>query len=125
MLAEAREGSLIRSSHLEGGEPDVNIVELLFGNNVRIATSLFGTSIGKIEAGYQADLAIYDYHPRTEMIQSNLAAHLLFGLGSPCDVMTGGEFRIRDGRLVHDNEEDIFQRASSASKRLWAAMQAG
>ncbi|MFQ6613839.1 MAG: amidohydrolase family protein, partial [Fidelibacterota bacterium] len=61
LLREAREGNLIRSSHLTGGIPNVNLLRALFFNNPRIATHLFGKKIGRLEPGYQADLAIYNY----------------------------------------------------------------
>lgn len=123
MLAEAKEGTLIRSSHLPGGAGNVNYLELLFKNNAEIATRLFGRKIGKVEEGYSADLAIYDYHPRTEINGDNWGGHLLFGFAKPTDVITNGIFRIKDCTLVSVNESDILENAAKQAKNLWNAME--
>ena len=56
MLREAKEGMLIRSSHLPGGASSPDYMQLLFKNNPEIASKLFGRKIGRIMPGYQADL---------------------------------------------------------------------
>ena len=122
MLKEAKEGSLIRSSHLQGGKNSVNYDELLFKNNPAIASNLFGLKIGKIDPGYAADLAIFDYHPKTELHENNCIGHILFGLEKPSDVMTRGEFRIRDDKCVTLDAEKIRNNAENQSKRLWLRM---
>ncbi len=124
MLAEAKEGALIRSSHQGGGETGVDYLGLLFYNNAELATRLFGRPLGRLSPGHQADLAIYDYHPRTAITADNWAAHLLFGLGLPREVMVQGCFRLYDGELVETNESEIRQRARKQSARLWRKMQA-
>lgn len=122
MLAEAKQGTLIRSSHLSGNAENVNYLDLLFGNNPRIADHLFGRKLGCILPGYQADLAIFDYEPRTAMTESNLQGHLLFGLGKPTDVMTRGRFRIRDSKFVDVSEEEVREKGRVQSIRLWEKM---
>lgn len=122
MLAEAKEGTLIRSSHLSGEEASVNYLELLFGNNPVIATRLFGRKIGRLKPGYRADLAIYDYEPRTKIHAENWIGHVLFGMSRPADVMTGGEFKIRDYKFTDINEDAIFRNSRIQSERLWNRM---
>lgn len=123
MLSEARAGTLIAASHLKGDEPGIDYLELLFKNNPAIASQQFGRPLGNIVIGCQADLAIYDYFPRTALTGNNMAGHILFGLGQPSSVMTRGEFRIRDGKLVNGSESDILKRAQAGSQRLWQLMQ--
>jgi cytosine/adenosine deaminase-related metal-dependent hydrolase len=123
MLAEAREGIMIRSAQTGGDEPMANYLELLFHHNAAIATRLFGHPIGRIESGYQADLAVYDYYPRTEVHPANLGSHILNGLTHPCHVLTRGEYRVRDYTLVQEDEGEAAARARTASTQLWAAMQ--
>ena len=127
MLREAKEGMLIRSSHLEGGKDSVDYMELLFKNNAEIASNLFSGSIGgSIKLGYilpayQADLAIFDYLPRTPISESTIFGNIFFGLNSlPSDVMTRGEFRIRDYQLLEVLEEEIKANAIEQSKNLWS-----
>jgi cytosine/adenosine deaminase-related metal-dependent hydrolase len=122
MLREAREGALIRSSHLPGGAPNADYGAMLFEHNPAIASRLFGCRLGHIIPGYRADLAIYDYHPRTEINETNMLGHMLYGLELPCHVMTRGEFRIRDGEFVQVDEGEVLENAVRQSARLWAAM---
>ncbi len=119
ILSEVKEGTLIRSSHLKGGEPGVDYLQLVFSNNPRIASRMFGETIGEIRIGAPADLVFYDYHPRTELHAGNWKGHVLFGFGTPSDVMTAGEFRIRN----HEFQDPIFERipafARKQSIELW------
>ena len=122
MLAEAKEGSLIRSSHLPGGAPGVNYAELLFKNNPAIATKLFNRKIGKLDPGYSADLAIFDYHPKTQFHADNWIGHTLFGMNKPRDVMIAGQFRIRESKLIDLNENSIQINAAEQAQYLWKTM---
>ncbi|MCH7764818.1 MAG: amidohydrolase family protein [Candidatus Marinimicrobia bacterium] len=122
MLAEAKEGTLIRSSHLPGGSPSVNYTELLFKNNPAIATKLFNRKIGKLDPGYSADLAIFHYHPRTEININNWIGHTLFGMDKPSDVVTAGKFRIRNFKFTEISEKEILNNAQVQSSRLWKRM---
>ncbi len=122
MLAEAKEGTLIRSSHLKGGTDNIDYAELLFKHNPRIAGRLFGRDIGLIAPGCQADLAVYRCRTGTPVNKANLAGHLLFGWGLPTDVMTRGRFRIRNQKFVNLSEEDVLSNARIQSERLWRKM---
>ena len=119
MLEEAQQGTLIRSSHLLGGEPSIDYLELLFKNNPAIATKAFNRKIGHIAEGYQADLAIYDYHPRTAITEDNFTGHILFGFGKPMDVITRGKYRLKNGKFIDISEQDILENARLQSQRLW------
>lgn len=123
LLDEARQGSLIRSSHYSGDEWSSDYLELLFRNNPEIATRLFSNPIGRLEPGYQADLAIYDYQPRTQLTSSNWKGHLLYGLSRPCDVITAGEYRLKDYELVDGKIEPIYHRSQVQAGRLWSRME--
>lgn len=123
MLAEAKEGTLIRSGHLKGGAPSVNYAELLFKNNPEIASKLFGRKIGKLDPGYSADLAIFDYIPRTDFNENNWIGHTFFGMENPSDVMTNGIFRIRDNEFIDINEQDLLKNADIQSRKLWNKME--
>jgi cytosine/adenosine deaminase-related metal-dependent hydrolase len=119
MLEEAQQGTLIRSSHLKGEEPSIDYLELLFKNNPEIATRAFGRQIGHLTPDNQADIAIYDYHPRTAITNNNFTGHILFGLGNPTDVIARGKYRIKNRKLVDVFEKDIRQNAQIQSQKLW------
>jgi putative selenium metabolism protein SsnA len=123
VLAEARQGTLIRSSHLPGGEQNLDYLELLFRHNPEIATRLFGRKIGRLEPGYQADLVLYEYDPRTSLNAENWRSHVLFGLPQPRAVLSAGEFRLKDGRFVGMDIEDAHRFAREQAKRLWKRME--
>lgn len=123
MLEEAQQGTLIRSSHLRGGESSVNYLELLFKNNSQIATKCFGRPIGHLSAGNQADLAIFDYQPKTAMTNDNFLSHILFGFGQPSDIITRGKYRIKNRKFMTVPEMEIKQNARIQSVELWNKMQ--
>ncbi|MCF7800728.1 MAG: amidohydrolase family protein [Candidatus Marinimicrobia bacterium] len=124
LLDEARTGALIRSSKMTQGQPNVDYLKLLFENNPRIASKLFGYHLSRIEPGVPADLVFYDYHARTELSEMNWPAHLLYGLGQPDDVMTDGAFMIRNGDPVGIDEHEILKNARITSGRLWKTIEA-
>jgi len=120
MLREGKEGMLIRSSHLAGGKDNIDYLKLLFENNSSIASELFGYKIGKILPGYKADLAIFDYHPKTPIKESNIFGHIFFGLSElPSNVITRGEFRVKDCELLDISEKEIKENALNQAKKLW------
>lgn len=122
MLAEGKEGTLIRSSHLAGGVANVDYLNLLFGNNPAIATHLFSRPVGRIAQGYSADFAVFENNDRTPLLTGNAGGHLLFGFGEPTDVIAMGEFRKRSGRFVGIDEDEILEDARHQAGRLWDAM---
>jgi len=122
MLEEAQQGTLIRSSHLQGGETSIDYLELLFKNNPKIASNCFGRQIGHLAPGNQADLSIYDYNPRTTLNKNNFAGHILFGLSQPTDVITHGKFHIINRKFMVEPEADINAFAQLQSHDLWNNM---
>ncbi len=122
MLEEAQQGTLIRSSHLNGDESSIDYLEILFKNNPTIASRTFGQNIGHLSPGNQADLAIYDYQPRTAITEDNFAGHILFGFGQPTDVITRGEYRVKNRKLINVSEQNIKANAQKQSLRLWNKM---
>ncbi|MFH1852463.1 MAG: amidohydrolase family protein [Candidatus Neomarinimicrobiota bacterium] len=123
LLNEAKEGTLIRSHSLTGGADNLDYSQLLFDHNPAIASRIFGRSIGKIQVGASADLAIYDYSPRTELSAANLSGHLLFGLDRPEAVIINGKFKLRDRQCVTLDEDELLHKARFQSRKLWAAME--
>ncbi|MBC8402743.1 MAG: amidohydrolase family protein [Candidatus Marinimicrobia bacterium] len=122
MLKEAKEGTLIRSNSLLGGAPNVDYLQLLFENNSRIVSKIFANSLGQIQPGDRADLALYDYQSRTEITETNYGAHLLFGFDRPSDVICGGIFQIRDNKFTNLDETEIKSAARIQSRKLWHKM---
>ena len=122
MLEEAQQGTLIRSSHLQGDESSIDYLELLFKNNPEIASRAFGCKIGHLSPGNQADLAIFDYQPRTAITKDNFAGHILFDFGQPTDVLSRGKYRIKNRKFVVASERKIKENANLQSQKLWNKM---
>ena len=122
MLVEAQQGTLIRGSHIKGEEPSIDYLELLFKNNPIIATHAFGRKIGHLSPGNQADLAIYDYNPRTAITEDNFAGHILFGFSNPNNVIVRGKYRIKNRKFMDASERHIKANAQKQSLRLWDKM---
>jgi putative selenium metabolism protein SsnA len=92
----------------------------VLANNHRLASELFGVDIGHLKPNAAADLVVLDYESPTPVTSENLAWHLAFGLSSACveSVMSQGRFIIKDRRPLLDVEE-LYEKARSASQRLW------
>jgi len=122
MLVEANEGHLIRNSSANPDSGKIDYFELLFKNNPRLIEKVFKQKVGHIDPGYKADLAIYDYQPKTEIDKSNYLSHIKFGLGRPSDVLTTGQFQIRNKEFINIDESNIKHEAKLLSRQLWDKM---
>lgn len=85
----------------------------------------FERPFGRIEAGATADVVISDYQPPTPMEPGNLTGHLLYGMqaGDIRTSIVNGRIVMRD-RVVDADTDGIFERARSAARDLWKAMEA-
>lgn len=79
----------------------------------------------RILPGARADLTVLDYQPMTPMTPSNVGEHLARGWTSAHvrDTMVGGQFVVRERKLVNVDERELVTRARTAAGRLWERMQ--
>jgi putative selenium metabolism protein SsnA len=84
-----------------------------------------GKKFGKVEAGYEADLAFWDYDPPTPLLGDNVAGHAAFGLSSRMvrSTMVGGRFTVKD-RIPQFDAQAIMAGARTETRRLWKNMEA-
>lgn len=84
-----------------------------------------GKKFGRVEAGYEADLAFWDYDPPTPLLGDNVAGHAAFGLSSRMvkSTMVGGRFTVKD-RIPQFDAQAIMAGARTETKRLWKNMEA-
>jgi putative selenium metabolism protein SsnA len=124
MLAEARAAFL---GMRDGGRSDAfgAAIDMHVGGH-RLASSLFGGTFGRLDAGSPADLVVFDYRPPTPLTADSLAGHLLFGIDRSHvrSTMVAGRFVLRDRRVVTVDEEVVLGRARGAATRLWERMRA-
>ncbi|USE35781.1 putative aminohydrolase SsnA [Endozoicomonas sp. SCSIO W0465] len=110
--------------HRDAGGPlwPDSFVKFLDNGN-RLLERNFGGHFGRLEAGYQADLVIYDYHSPTPLQAENLPGHLAFGMNSSGvrTVIVDGAVVLEDGCHPFDVSE-IYADARKAARRLWKGM---
>ncbi|MDO5115604.1 MAG: putative aminohydrolase SsnA [Synergistaceae bacterium] len=94
---------------------------MLFENNAEIAERAFPVKLGRLKAGYAADLIVLDYLPPTELNEKNINGHLLFGASARSVITTiaGGKVLMRDRKLVELDAEEIFAKARECASELW------
>jgi len=125
MLASLGLAKVLMSSSLE--DPTVGFmqsVELLFGNNPRIASHFFGGGLGALKAGNYADVITLDYHPHTRFDANSMWGHVIFGLsgGLVNDTMCGGRWLMRDRVLLTLDEARSDARSTERAAEIWKHM---
>lgn len=95
--------------------------DILFVNNPKIAGRHLGKTLGVIEPGATADIAIFPYQPPSPLDESNYFGHYLFGFGNvPArDVMIDGRLRLRDGAPVDFNPNEWTEKAREIYPTIW------
>jgi putative selenium metabolism protein SsnA len=91
-------------------------------NNAGLAEQSFpGAPIGEISLGARADLILVDYHPFTPLTAGNLPWHIVFGFQERMVTMTmvDGEILMKDRKLLHIDEEEIFAKALELAPEVW------
>lgn len=85
----------------------------------------FGEKYGKVEAGYKADLTIYDYDIPTPLTGDNVGGHFVFGMSSRDvkSVMVDGVMVYEDRQFPFDTAP-IYAQAQKEAQRLWQCMDA-
>ncbi len=99
---------------------------LLFRGNPRIAERLLGVTLGRIDVGAPADIALLDYTPPTPLRSENVLGHLLFGTAvhslRVADLFVAGRPVLRDGAFVDIDEEAVYAHARAQADRLWGRL---
>ncbi len=101
------------------------LYQVAWEQNSDILSRLLGIPIGKIEAGYGADLITYDYTPPTPMDQSNFGSHFFYGIMEterPRDLIVAGRFLLENGELILPLR-DISTEAQKWAKGFWQRIQ--
>ncbi len=108
-----------------GGElwPD-SYLRFLHNGNELLARN-FGAQFGRLEAGYKADIVVYDYESPTPLVAANLPGHMAFGMNSTGvrTVIVNGQVSYEDYAFPFEIEE-IYANARKVAQRLWKNMDA-
>lgn len=124
MFAEARACYL--KAREQSSDAGSAVAAERLASGAALAGSRFGEPLlGTLGPQAPADLVVLDYDSPTPLDSSNLAGHLLFGIGagSVRDVMVGGRWIVRGRRHQLVDEEALAARCRGAAPALWARMQ--
>jgi cytosine/adenosine deaminase-related metal-dependent hydrolase len=122
VFAEAQ-AAYLRSR--EAGQP-IDVLRYL-ANGHRLASQAFDFPVGPLREGTAADLLILDYLSPTPLNASNLAWHVVYGLGSRHveAVMVEGTWRIWARRPLSVSPSVVSDQAREAATVIWARMAQG
>lgn len=99
-------------------------LSLLTGGH-KISSLYFEQTLGKLEEGAPADLAVLDYEPPTPLSSENFIWHLLFGIKATHveSVMVGGEWIVQNRKHCFLDIASITAKAKETARKLWRKMQ--
>lgn len=105
----------------QGGSwwPSDYVAALNRGN--QLVEKYFDGKFGKVEAGYQADLTICDYHAPTPLVAQNAASHFVWGMSSNCveSVIVNGKLVMENHQFPGIDVEGIYREAAKVAERVW------
>ena len=114
--------SSLRSQYLlgEGLSEDFERLNHVFIEKPTELLSQFFPDTGRIEAGFNADIAVLDYIPATPIDSGNIVGHLIFGArgGKAFMTVADGNILYHDGKITFTFEGSIMERISSAAEKL-------
>lgn len=98
----------------------------MLSSGARMVSGLFNQSIGALDPGSTADLAILRYDPPTDLTAANLAWHWMFSFTPALveSVLVNGDWVLRDGEFCKVDEERLRAEARVEASRLWQRMEA-
>lgn len=117
LFAEAQAG---HQRALDAGQPIAALRYLANGH--RIASEVFGESIGPLRPDALADLVVLDYRAPTPLTAENVGDHLVHALGARHveSVMIDGVWRLWARRPLSVSAEAAYENARAAAKAVWA-----
>lgn len=100
------------------------VPKMLFENNAAIANRYFKTPLGVLKEGAAADVIVVDYDPPTQLDETNINGHILFGMTGRDVVTTVGNGKV----LMHDREvkvadvKEVMAKCREESAKLWKSI---
>jgi putative selenium metabolism protein SsnA len=90
-------------------------------NRNLVSNQFFGTNVGILEPGAQADIILVDYHPYTPLNAGNLPWHIIFGFNESLitTTMVDGVILMKDRQIICMDEEKVFAEAKKLAPGVW------
>lgn len=124
-MLESAKTAIVLQKH-RSGNPDRGFAEtskMLFENNAKLASEVFGLTIGELKAGAVADVILVDYVPFTPLNETNVDGHIFFGLnGQHTDTtICNGQILMKNKKILAD-WESLSKECRASSEKLWRAL---
>ncbi len=122
MFESAKAANLLHKhacNNPSGGE--VEVQQMLYVNNPRLAAGMFGGVWGVLGPGAWADIIVVDYLPSIPIDDSNWPRHLLYGVSGRAVETTviNGQVRMLERRLTEVDENAVYTAARECAAGLW------
>ena len=119
MLESYKVANILHKHHLcDATAAWIEVPQMLFENNPKIAGRYFKRPLGVLKAGAAADVIVTDYIPPTPLDENNINGHILFGMNGRSVVTTVANGRI----LMQDRQLKVIdEEAAMAKIRVGAA----
>lgn len=100
------------------------VPKMLFEHNATIANRYFKAPLGVLKEGAAADVIVVDYDPPTQLDETNLNGHILFGMTGK-DVVTtvaNGRVLMKDREVKTADVSGIMAKCREQSALLWKSI---
>lgn len=100
------------------------VPKMLFENNAKIANRYFQTPLGVLKEGAAADVIVVDYDPPTQLDETNINGHILFGMTGR-DVVTtvcNGKVLMQDREVKVADTAQVMAKCREESAKLWKSI---
>ncbi|MCB0036056.1 MAG: putative aminohydrolase SsnA [Anaerolineales bacterium] len=99
----------------------VEYEQMALRNNPAIYQRLTGQMVGRIAAGYLADVILVDYYPPTSLTGDNFWGHFLFGLVDAAvnTTIINGRVVMHDKEIPHIDEAKLAAESRVVAARVW------
>ncbi len=100
------------------------VPKMLFENNAAIANRYFKTPLGVLKEGAAADVIVVDYDPPTQLDETNINGHILFGMTGR-DVVTtvgNGKVLMQDREVKVADVKEVMAKCREESAKLWKSI---
>jgi putative selenium metabolism protein SsnA len=121
MLESYKVANILHKHHLcDANAAWVEVPQMLFEGNAKIAGRYFKRPLGVLEEGAAADVIVTDYIPNTPMNGDNANSHILFGMTGRSVVTTvaNGKVLMKDREFVDFDEAEILAKVREGAAQL-------
>ena len=89
-----------------------------------MANRYFDAPLGVLKEGAAADVIVMNYNPPTEMNDSNVNGHILFGMqGHDCvTTIANGQILMKDREIKVVDEEKVYAEVREQAADLWKSI---